>query len=211
MKKSIAIFSLALSVTLIVAGSASAVSYSMDYWAAIHSTFFSIQLEQASYESDFGLFAYEDPDLRIQVFDKNQEIGTFQNVYFKYDTAWEVSLDNTNWTSFVNNFGFYYGVYTGGANDSDVDYFWFTDTQYNQYADGTLVDTDIEHVRTSYDGIHTLIIELDDQLGGGDRDWTDMTIVGHDLHPVPEPASMLLLGSGMIGLAGVGRKKLFKK
>lgn len=44
---------------------------------------------------------------------------------------------------------------------------------------------------------------------GGDRDYQDM-IVRLKIAPVPEPATMFLFGIGLIGLAGVSRKKLLK-
>lgn len=50
-------------------------------------------------------------------------------------------------------------------------------------------------------------IGMEDFHGGSDFDYNDIIV---KITPVPEPATMLLLGSGLIGLAGYARRR-FKK
>ncbi len=71
---------------------------------------------------------------------------------------------------------------------------------------------------TPYQAVIYRVLEFDNEyivgfedlwLQGGDKDFQDL-IARAQVAPVPEPGTIILLGTGLIGLAGLGRKK-FKR
>ncbi|HPL62815.1 MAG TPA: PEP-CTERM sorting domain-containing protein [Syntrophales bacterium] len=51
------------------------------------------------------------------------------------------------------------------------------------------------------------VIAWEDFFGLGDRDYNDLVVELSDVTPVPEPMSIILLGSGLAGMAGLRRKR----
>ena len=162
--------------------------------------------------NSFGVYDLNDPNARLSIFDGGDSVGDQAVLRLRQTVeGWRVSvqdLGGRGWThQFLSTgaFGFYLST---GANAT-----FFSQTARN--ADG------VDHLY-AYQGTGTAflsgplsgevftardyLLAWEDLAGGGDRDYQDFVAVVQDITPVPLPTTMIMLMSGLIGLAGVSRR-----
>ncbi len=100
-----------------------------------------------------------------------------------------------------------------GRMDSDyetVDLVLDLDTLWDEYAISQGGTGNIDVTSYLYDD-HMLDVTITALSGSFTVDFLDLSGCYEDVAPVPEPATMLLFGSGLVGLAGFARKKSKKE
>mgnify|MGYP003574009452 CR=1 FL=1 len=155
----------------------------------------------------FGIYSTANPAQEAIVFDGSDTPETRATVYFHGGDAVVVEVfDNDNPITPETNMYAFSGEIFG---------FWISYGSTKYYSDENLNDVNGNSITGEEEDIALLAYRADDgsYIFAGDldksREFANIVTHAESIKPVPEPATMILFGLGLLGVAGVGRKKLY--
>ncbi|CAB1062298.1 hypothetical protein D1BOALGB6SA_7074 [Olavius sp. associated proteobacterium Delta 1] len=155
----------------------------------------------SSYPDWLGKVYYDDY-LRVDVSSGDMELLFLETPITSVSGTGYVFLDDTDVGGDFSVWGYdsTYGELENPNASAEVGHqVWLTGGEVNVEIDFYLeFASPVTMLRFSDGGVHWVAVD-------------NMTLTTVTTAPVPEPSTMLLLGAGLLGIAGVGRKRFFKK
>lgn len=162
------------------------------------------QVKYAGYSQNFGYIADLNDD---EIFDE-AAISLFTvpgGLANNFDNS--IALGPNYQGSFSTSHKF---IFTNDPNGASLPSTWYSKNSMNPSDEDHMVTYRIIGNGFGHDNnmIGNLILAWEDKpYDISDRDFNDLVV---EITPTPEPATMILLGIGFLGLASLGRKKLSK-